>query len=104
MIARRPSDEAANHADPRRLLGQALELGEITFEESGLLDQVARRVSGDGELREDDQFRTGIAGAGGKGDHLPDVSVEVAYGRIDLSQRQFHLGSIIASPAIIPAA
>jgi hypothetical protein len=58
--------------------------------EAGLLDQIAGRIAGDGEFREDDQVCAGSRGFPGEIGHAGDVAAKVADGRIDLPQRDFH--------------
>ena len=59
-------------------------------EEAGALEQVARRVAGQGQLREERQLGALPLGRGRGLEHEPPVALEVADGRVDLSERDLH--------------
>ena len=70
--------------------GQAFEMLLDALEEAFLLEQVARRVAGDGEFGEDDDVGARFSRAAGEGLDFAGVAVQVADGGIDLCERDLH--------------
>jgi len=77
-----------DHIDSDGLLSEPLERLRCVADESGTQQQVLRRVSGQGQFREDDGVRPGVAGAAaGVGDAL-DVAVEITDPQVDLGESE----------------
>src|SRR5205085_2307513 len=76
-------------SSPYRFHGarELLERVQIVLHEPVPQHEVLRRIARDRELREADERRSGRGGAGRPLGHLGGVPVEVADGRVDLSQR-----------------
>ena len=81
------TDISADQGD-RKIAGfarQPLKLAFGAFEEALFFDQIARRISGDGQLGEDDQVGAQGSGAACERGHAGDVAREVANRAIDLA-------------------
>ncbi len=93
----RPPHITANDAqtEVRRIASQAVELSFAAFKKRGLLDQIAGRVTGEGELGKNHDFgaasRRLARGAG----HAVDIPGQVADRGIQLRQSDAHGNSIV---------
>ena len=80
--------EADDGDDPVRLLGEAVDRVARVAQEVFLVEEVLRRVSGDGELAEHGEAGPGPAGLGERGRDRPLVAGDVADRRVELAQRE----------------
>ena len=90
-------DITANDAqvEVRRFAGQTLQLALAAFEESGLFDQIARRVTGEGELGKHHDFGAASGGIARGARHAVDIPGQVADRGIQLRQSDAHGNSIV---------
>ena len=81
------TDQQTGTTDPRLQFFQDLEIlrDELRFEE-----EILRRITGYGEFRGYDQFRSGRLQPLVGGGNLLEVAVQISDGRIDLSETDFH--------------
>ena len=84
-----PRDEADDRRQ-RKFAREPVERVEPAGDEPGMLDEVARRIAHDGHLRKDGEFGPERRRAPGGIEDLRRVPAEVAHGRIDLRQCNFH--------------
>ncbi len=73
-----------------RLSRQAQDLSLGALHESGLFDQIPRRVTGHGKLGEDHHIGAGFGRLARRADHAIHIAGQVADGGIDLRQRDSH--------------
>ena len=88
----RAADVAADDGDRERggFGGESRELLFGAFEERWLLDQVARRVAGDGEFGEDDEVGAAAGCFARRTDHALGIPFEIADRGIDLPKSDPH--------------
>ena len=79
---------------PARLAREPLERLDVRLGEVVLEIEVLGRVTGEGELGQDDEFRPRVAGVGDRRGDQPGVALDVADGGVDLGERnrQSHWG------------
>ncbi len=60
-----------------------------------LFEEIAGRVAGEGELRENGYFRSGFRGTLGEGEDALGVAIEVADGGVGLREGNFHARTLL---------
>ena len=86
-LGKSDDDRGARRRQRRR---QRRERRRRGVEEAGPLEEIARRVAGHRQLRKDRQLRALPFGGRGRVQHQPAVALEIADGRVDLSERDLH--------------
>ncbi len=66
--------------------GHAAQRPQVALHERRFDEEILRRVAGEHQLGEESQISALVLGGGERADHLLDVAVEVADGRIELAQ------------------
>ena len=87
FVAAHVADEQARLAGRR---GEAFEHGEIVRDEPAFVQQIARRIAGDGEFGKDDDFHPGLHPAPVGREDARFVACQVADGGIDLGEGDLH--------------
>ena len=89
-------DKPHHDGRPSRRLGRQLPQRLLVFfDETGLFDKVARRVSGDAQLGKNDQLGPAPLGPGDEGPDFAQISRDVTDRRVDLGKGDFHYSGII---------
>ena len=82
--------EAHKQASFARGDSEAFEHGEIVRDEPAFVQQIARRIAGDGEFGKDDDFHPGLHPAPVGREDARFVARQVADGGIDLGEGDLH--------------
>src|SRR6185295_11858032 len=83
-------DEADERGDVLDLGGDLAERVDVLLDEVGAFEEVAGRVAGEAELREDDQLGAELAGAADVLQDLVDVALNIPDRGVDLCGGDFH--------------
>ena len=93
-IRLRRGDQSADHGNTLGFSGDPLHGLAIARHKRGSLDQIVRRVPGDGEFRKQNQAGASTPRLQCKLDDLGSVAREVPHGGVDLAQGNLHVSSV----------
>ena len=90
FLSRRPERTDQHRRQSARLLHQILRRGLDGFHERSIVQNISRRIPGDGHLREDDQLRALRVRLPRRVEATGHIAFQVSNGGVDLGEGEFH--------------